>query len=1181
MATALLLVFIFYTCTFETPVAGATLPIGLYELKLRDELFANRASVESHSRPVVTHGERIQVYMQMAINYVIDLDEKSQILIVNSLMSFEWMDSRVRWNPRTFGGLEMIQVPADLLWKPDIIPYNSVNSSGTDFYTNTLLKVHYSGRVMWISPVTTHTTCDVDLTYFPFDQQKCSIVYGSWTYHGWSLLPVLKTTNVFYANKSLLKDAEMVGLQSKEINNEWKVIKANATIIQKYYKCCKEPYPTIFFNLTFNRGHTTYIYTVIIPSVLPVFLFFYTFCLPPTCSDKILVTCFLYLYQILLTLYMYWLIPHNGSGIPKIVAFCAGCTGLISTSLVLFVISFSLTTHRHKSRIPRFFKSLFNSWIIPVLCIRLTRIQVIWALRKEIPQLLIQIVQCSRQEINKIEYVDGYQVNHENRVREILFQRSDAAAQSLPAAQINHPVEVKMALDVTHIISLDEKEQILIFKSVIRMEWDDVGLKWNASEFGNVNKVSISPKWLWTPDISLFTSSNGDETVITGPGLASVSSKGFVTWEPPVTLYQTCNVDIWHYPHDKHTCNLKFGSWTHHGFALQLTTFNTSTAKYLMNEKIAEVNEWAVHISPAEILTTMDPCCPEPFIMLNYKIELARKTAFYHYTLLCPLFAILFMANSLFWLPPNNSEKTSLAATVCLLLVIIICHLLWILPNTTSHVPAILGVCASMLVFATVSLIISIITNNLSKKTSIPPDFIIRSGNSLFCRFLGTNVRTEQTTDSNCQPQEPLSSQWTSIARGIDRICFCAYLIVSLVFIDVCTTMNMNQATYEAKLREDLFTKSKINVLTRPKQTINDTTDVMINLYVYHILGLDSKTEILSVNAWLGHAWQDLNFVWKPDDYGGLRHISAAPDEVWVPDVYLLNGISADEINNKATVPVFISNEGNIWWVPPGTFRSFCSMDLTAYPFDEHTCHLLFISWSVSATSMNLSLMIENYSLTSFMYDEHNEWEIISSHGNRTLYRDASDQVVYIDINYYIQLRRRAPFYQLTLILPTVVAVLITLIAFWVPPSSGHKPFVCGINIIILALLMINLYWTTPRNGSGVPGIVIFCGNAFFFAGFTFLLSIATTNIHKRPPISPPPLWLQKFLFGLLNKVLCVAGQQFSSGDAQLLTNDDEDEDTINANSGSDWQMVAIALDRLGFIVYCLSLFIILLCAFV
>jgi len=47
--------------------------------------------------------------------------------------------------------------------------------------------VQYSGEVLWMYPALLTTHCTLNVEYFPFDTQKCEIVFISWTFSGLEL----------------------------------------------------------------------------------------------------------------------------------------------------------------------------------------------------------------------------------------------------------------------------------------------------------------------------------------------------------------------------------------------------------------------------------------------------------------------------------------------------------------------------------------------------------------------------------------------------------------------------------------------------------------------------------------------------------------------------------------------------------------------------------------------------------------------------------------------------------------------------------------------------------------------------------------------------------------------------------------------------------------------------------
>ena len=55
-----------------------------------------------------------------------------------------------------------------------------------------------------------------------------------------------------------------------------------------------------------------------------------------------------------------------------------------------------------------------------------------------------------------------------------------------------------------------------------------------------------------------------------------ISCRGMieVLWVPPATFKSYCQLDLLKWPMDTQECKMKFGSWTHDGFSINLTYYN-------------------------------------------------------------------------------------------------------------------------------------------------------------------------------------------------------------------------------------------------------------------------------------------------------------------------------------------------------------------------------------------------------------------------------------------------------------------------------------------------------------------------------------------------------------------------------------------------------------------------------
>lgn len=62
-----------------------------------------------------------------------------------------------------------------------------------------------------------------------------------------------------------------------------------------------------------------------------------------------------------------------------------------------------------------------------------------------------------------------------------------------------------------------------------------------------------------------------------------VNASGNCQYIPPGILKSTCYIDVRWFPFDVQKCDLKFGSWTHNGWLLDLQMLDVDTSTYIPN----------------------------------------------------------------------------------------------------------------------------------------------------------------------------------------------------------------------------------------------------------------------------------------------------------------------------------------------------------------------------------------------------------------------------------------------------------------------------------------------------------------------------------------------------------------------------------------------------------------------
>lgn len=54
----------------------------------------------------------------------INYQNKYVSFIINFMYLQRWNDYKLKWNPEEYGGVEMLYVPSENIWLPDIVLYN-------------------------------------------------------------------------------------------------------------------------------------------------------------------------------------------------------------------------------------------------------------------------------------------------------------------------------------------------------------------------------------------------------------------------------------------------------------------------------------------------------------------------------------------------------------------------------------------------------------------------------------------------------------------------------------------------------------------------------------------------------------------------------------------------------------------------------------------------------------------------------------------------------------------------------------------------------------------------------------------------------------------------------------------------------------------------------------------------
>ncbi|XP_023965054.2 neuronal acetylcholine receptor subunit alpha-6 [Chrysemys picta bellii] len=344
----------FYSSFWLWAYAFMSLIKGCSACEPEERLFQKLFSHYNHFiRPVENVSDPVTVHFEVAITQLANVDEVNQIMETNLWLRHIWNDYKLRWDPMEYGGIEFVRVPADKIWKPDIVLYNNaVGDFQVESKTKALLK--YDGMITWTPPAIFKSSCPMDITFFPFDHQNCSLKFGSWTYDK--------------AKIDLLIIGSKVDMNDLWENNEWEIVDASGYKHDIKYNCCEEIYTDITYSFYIRRLPMFYTINLIIPCLFISFLTLLVFYLPSDCGEKVTLCISVLLSLTVFLLVITETIPSTSLVIPLVGEYLLFTMIFVTLSIVITVFVLNIhyrtpTTHT----MPKWVKSVFLKLLPKVL----------------------------------------------------------------------------------------------------------------------------------------------------------------------------------------------------------------------------------------------------------------------------------------------------------------------------------------------------------------------------------------------------------------------------------------------------------------------------------------------------------------------------------------------------------------------------------------------------------------------------------------------------------------------------------------------------------------------------------------------------------------------------------------------------------------------------------------------
>ena len=246
-------------------------PPALADFNQTSELYRNLfTGIDTRVHPSVNTSVPKQVHISLNLLSLREIVQTEQYFVMNAWLHVRWQDEIRSWDPDQHGGVRFVYPGMTGMWRPRVIVTNSIVERDIFKDDPSTLSLAWDGTARWYPGAVFYLSCPMDMTYFPFDRQRCMARFLAQEYGSdVNLIPSRNTVNVNNYGGHGEWELESTSVQSE-------VIKFAGVTFSRV---------TYYFN--FRRQSEFYVLNVLVPVILMSLLSPLVFVLPEESGERI------------------------------------------------------------------------------------------------------------------------------------------------------------------------------------------------------------------------------------------------------------------------------------------------------------------------------------------------------------------------------------------------------------------------------------------------------------------------------------------------------------------------------------------------------------------------------------------------------------------------------------------------------------------------------------------------------------------------------------------------------------------------------------------------------------------------------------------------------------------------------------------------------------------------------
>lgn len=311
--------------------------------------------------------------------------------------------------------------------------------------------------------------------------------------------------------------------------------------------------------------------------------------------------------------------------------------------------------------------------------------------------------------------------------------------------------------------------------------------------------------------------------------------------------------------------------------------------------------------------------------------------------------------------------------------------------------------------------------------------------------------------------------------------------------------------------------------MSRPVKNHLTQTKVDMRITINEFVELDTINSLLVTDAWFHITWRDELLGWDPNDYQQLKQIHMNPNEIWKPDLVLINTANQDNLLNIFTdSEVLVNSTGDVTWITMGLLRSKCPIWAYDYPFTVRpvNCRLTFCSLIYQSHEVNITTPGNEFFLAGPWF-VNPRLQFINITGER-YERFYEGYGTYSFESLTVQLKRRDNALPMIMKIPTLASITMVLCMFFLPVTWPVRIHLALFATFIQLLLILYIGLQLGVNAIGLARPISYLRDDLFLSSMALVLTLVFRRLLALADQLPDlPYLLSSLLAGPVARLLC------------------------------------------------------------